>query len=51
VFKKLADERGASAEDIAARFGATAHVVRQRLRLATISPKLMQLRSGGSPES
>ena len=32
-----------SAEDIAARSGGTAHVVRQRLRLAAISPKLMQV--------
>jgi ParB family transcriptional regulator, chromosome partitioning protein len=36
-----------SAEDIAARFGVTAHVVRQRLRLAAISPKLMQVYRDG----
>ena len=48
AFKKLSDERGMGAEDIAARFGVTAHVVRQRLRLAAISPKLMQVyRDGG----
>jgi ParB family chromosome partitioning protein len=48
AFKKLADERGFGAEDIAARFGVTPHVVRQRLRLAAISPKLMQVyRDGG----
>jgi ParB family chromosome partitioning protein len=42
AFKKLAGERGFGAEEIAARFGVTAHVVRQRLRLAAVSPKLMQ---------
>jgi ParB family chromosome partitioning protein len=42
AFKKLADERGFGAEDIAARFGVTAHVVRQRLRLGAVSAKLMQ---------
>ncbi len=29
-------------EEIAARFGVTPHVVRQRLRLGAVSPKLMQ---------
>lgn len=48
AFKLLADERGMSAEDIAARFGVTPHVVRQRLRLGGVSPKLMQVyREGG----
>src|SRR5450755_2606492 len=48
AFKKLADERGFGAEDIAARFGVTPHVVRQRLRLGSVSPKLMQVyRDGG----
>jgi ParB family chromosome partitioning protein len=48
AFKKLAEERGFGAEDIAARFGVTPHVVRQRLRLAAVSPKLMQVyRDGG----
>jgi ParB family transcriptional regulator, chromosome partitioning protein len=48
AFKRLADERGLGAEEIAARFGVTAQVVRQRLRLAAISPKLMQVyRDGG----
>jgi ParB family transcriptional regulator, chromosome partitioning protein len=42
AFKKLAEERGLGAEDIAARFGVTPHVVRQRLRLGAVSPKLMQ---------
>ncbi|MDA9395503.1 plasmid stablization protein ParB [Bradyrhizobium sp. CCBAU 45394] len=42
AFKKLADERGFGAEEIAARFGVTPNVVRQRLRLGAISPKMMQ---------
>jgi ParB family chromosome partitioning protein len=47
AFKRLADERGLGAEEIAARFGVTAQVVRQRLRLAAISPKLMQVYRDG----
>ena len=43
AFQKLADERGFGAEEIAARFGVTPYVVRQRLRLAGVSPKLMQV--------
>ncbi|MEH2626319.1 ParB family chromosome partitioning protein [Bradyrhizobium sp. AZCC 1719] len=43
AFKKLADERGFGAEEIAARFGVTPHVVRQRLRLGAVSPRLMQV--------
>lgn len=47
-FRELADARGWGAEEIAARFGVTAHVVRQRLRLGAVSPKLMQVyRDGG----
>jgi len=42
-FRELADNRGWGAEEIAARFGVTAHVVRQRLRLGAVSPKLMQV--------
>lgn len=41
AFKRLADERGLGAEEIAARFGVTAQVVRQRLRLGAVPPKLM----------
>ncbi|GIQ78255.1 DNA-binding protein [Bradyrhizobium sp. RD5-C2] len=48
AFGKLADERGLGAEEIAARFGVTAHVVRQRLRLGAVSPKLMQLYRDGA---
>ena len=43
AFAKLHDEEGMSAEDIAARFGVTAAVVRQRLKLGAVSPKLMAL--------
>ncbi|SHO61310.1 chromosome partitioning protein, ParB family [Pseudoxanthobacter soli DSM 19599] len=47
-FRELAENRGWGAEEIAARFGVTAHVVRQRLRLGAVSPKLMQVyRDGG----
>jgi ParB family transcriptional regulator, chromosome partitioning protein len=48
AFKKLAEEQSFGAEEIAARFGVTPHVVRQRLRLAAVSPNLMQVyRDGG----
>jgi ParB family transcriptional regulator, chromosome partitioning protein len=47
AFKKLADERGFGAEEIAARFGVTPHVVRQRLRLGAVSPKLMEIYRSG----
>jgi len=45
--RKLAEERGFGAEEIAARFGVTPHVVRQRLRLGAVSPKLMQIYRDG----
>ncbi|MFG1316370.1 ParB/RepB/Spo0J family partition protein [Xanthobacter autotrophicus] len=47
-FRELAENRGWGAEEIAARFGVTAHVVRQRLRLGAVSPKLMQVYREGS---
>ncbi|MBR0902708.1 ParB/RepB/Spo0J family partition protein [Bradyrhizobium liaoningense] len=47
AFRRLADEQGFGAEEIAARFGVTPHVVRQRLRLGAVSPKLMQLYRDG----
>ena len=47
AFRKLAEERGFGAEEIAARFGVTPHVVRQRLRLGAVSPKLMQVYRDG----
>src|SRR4051812_122361 len=40
AFKKLAED-GKGEEEIAARFGVTPHVVRQRLKLAVVSPKLI----------
>ncbi len=43
AFATLHDEHGMSAEDIAARFGVTAFVVRQRLKLGAVSPKLLEL--------
>jgi ParB family chromosome partitioning protein len=47
AFKKLAEERGLGAEEIAARFGVTPHVVRQRLRLGAVSPRLMEVYRNG----
>ncbi|AWC20960.1 plasmid partitioning protein [Aminobacter sp. MSH1] len=47
AFRELHCERGWGAEEIAARFGITAHVVRQRLRLGAVSPKLMQVYRDG----
>ncbi|MDH2384270.1 ParB/RepB/Spo0J family partition protein [Bradyrhizobium sp. CER78] len=47
AFRRQADERGLSAEEIAARFGVTPNVVRQRLRLGAVSPRLMQLYRDG----
>jgi ParB family transcriptional regulator, chromosome partitioning protein len=41
AFKRLADA-GKPVEDIAARYGVSALVVRQRLKLAAVSPALMQ---------
>jgi ParB family transcriptional regulator, chromosome partitioning protein len=43
AFARLHDEEGLTAEDIAARFGVTAAVVRQRLKLGAVSPKLRDL--------
>jgi ParB family transcriptional regulator, chromosome partitioning protein len=45
AFKALAED-GKEPEEIAARFGVTAAVVRQRLKLASVSPKLMKLYRG-----
>ena len=47
-FRELSESRGWGAEEIAARFGTSAHVVKQRLRLGAVSPKLIQVyRDGG----
>src|SRR3954462_7189601 len=40
AFKKLIED-GKGEEEIAARFGVTPHTVRQRLKLAVVSPKLI----------
>src|SRR5690606_33220940 len=46
--RELSEDRGWGAEEIAARFGKSAHVVKQRLRLGAVSPKLIQVyRDGG----
>ncbi len=42
AFKRLADEQGLGAEEIGARFGVSAHIVRQRMRLGAVSPLLME---------
>jgi ParB family chromosome partitioning protein len=47
AFKRLADERGYGAEEIGARFGVTATIVRQRLRLGAAAPELMQAYRSG----
>ncbi|MEY9387551.1 ParB family chromosome partitioning protein [Bradyrhizobium japonicum] len=47
AFRKLAEDRGFGAEEIAARFGVTAHVVRQRLRLSAVSPRLIEAYRNG----
>ncbi|MHB8267441.1 ParB/RepB/Spo0J family partition protein [Bradyrhizobium sp.] len=42
AFHALHTEKGASAEDIAARFGVTPAVVKQRLKLAAVSPLMLE---------
>lgn len=42
AFRRLSEERGLSAEEVGARFGVGAQVVRQRLRLGAVSPVLME---------
>lgn len=41
AFQRLADEKGYGPDEIGARFGVSAHVVRQRLRLGSAAPELM----------
>jgi len=43
AFRAMIEERGAGLEEVAARFGVTPAVVRQRLKLAKVSPKLRAL--------
>ncbi|WP_454918454.1 ParB/RepB/Spo0J family partition protein [Xanthobacter sediminis] len=47
AFRELGEHRGWGAEEIAARFGVSAHVVRQRLRLGAVSPRLLQVYRDG----
>ena len=47
AFRRLSEERGFGAEEIGARFGVGAQIVRQRLRLGADSPTLMALYRGG----
>lgn len=42
-FRELAESKGYGAEEIGARFGVSAIVVKQRLRLGAVSPKLLQV--------
>ncbi|WP_293496967.1 ParB/RepB/Spo0J family partition protein [Phenylobacterium sp.] len=42
AFREQAERRGLGAEEIGARFGVSAQVVRQRLRLGAVSPMLME---------
>lgn len=41
AFRRLAQDRGFGPEEIGVRFGVSAHVVRQRLRLGAAAPELM----------
>jgi ParB family chromosome partitioning protein len=43
AFRALIEDKGASVDDVAARFGVTPAVVKQRLKLANVSPKLRAL--------
>ena len=47
AFRRLAEERSYGPEEIAARFGVSAHVVRQRLRLGAVAPDLIAAYRGG----
>lgn len=42
-FHELSENKGWGAEEIGARFGVSAHVVKQRLRLGAVSPKLLNI--------
>lgn len=42
-FHELSERKGWGAQEIGARFGVSAQVVKQRLRLGAVSPKLMQV--------
>src|SRR3546814_2051848 len=42
-FAELSNDKGWGAQEIGARFGVSAGVVKQRLRLGAVSPKLLQV--------
>ena len=42
-FRELSEDKGWGAEEIGARFGVSGGVVKQRLRLGAVSPKLLQV--------
>ena len=42
-FAELSNDKGWGAQEIGARFGVSANVVKQRLRLGAVSPKLLQV--------
>ncbi|MCZ4107002.1 ParB/RepB/Spo0J family partition protein [Brevundimonas diminuta] len=42
-FQELSESKGWGAQEIGARFGVSASVVKQRLRLGAVSPKLLQV--------
>ena len=46
-FRELSEDRGWGAEEIAARLSVIAHVVKQRMRLGAVSPKLLQVHRDG----
>ena len=48
AFQRLAVEKGYGPEEIAARFGVSVHVVRQRLRLGSAAPELMAAYRAGT---
>jgi len=48
AFRDLAQRRGYGAEEIGARFGVSAAIVRQRLRLGAVSPVLMAIYREGN---
>jgi len=48
AFQRLSVEKGYGPEEIGARFGVSAHVVRQRLRLGSAAPELMAAYRAGT---
>ena len=48
AFQRLAVEKGYGPEEIGTRFGVSAHVVRQRLRLGSAAPELMAAYRAGT---